>query len=231
MLLMLEPQETKFSPMVVKHPFTDSGIVGLSTKSGGTSAGDILQNEIDRQAWRTEISNQINQAESPHEIYYMITKSYCLAFLKYAAPYLSKEDFSGILAQAWIRTECPNRDPNLGKRDLISMFQSSDPAFLMDVEEYAQFQALEDTVTVYRGVTSYNADNIKALSWTLRQETAEWFAGRFDEDGTVYEAQIGKEHIYALFNGRNEAEVIVDPGYLTDITKIQEMDSGFIMMQ
>ena len=26
-LLMLEPEETEFSPMVVKHPFTDSGIV------------------------------------------------------------------------------------------------------------------------------------------------------------------------------------------------------------
>ena len=53
-------------------------------------------------------------------------------------------------------------------------------------------QELDDTLTVYRGVTLYNAHNIKALSWTLNKETAEWFAHRFNEDGTVYEAQIDK---------------------------------------
>ncbi len=31
--------------------------------------------------------------------------------------------------------------------------------------------------------------------------------------------QIDKKHIYAYFNGRNESEVIVDPSYLTNITK------------
>ena len=83
----------------------------------------------------------------------------------------------------------------------------------MDEEEYAVYQSLEDPVTVYRGVTSYNAKNIKALSWTLDRDTAEWFAHRFGEEGTVYEAQISKEHILAFFNGRNESEVVVDPKY------------------
>ena len=81
----------------------------------------------------------------------------------------------------------------------------------MDQEEYTQFQNLDDVVTVYRGVTSYNANNIKALSWTLNREVAEWFVHRYGEDGIVYEAQINKEHTYALFLGRNEEEVIVDP--------------------
>lgn len=84
-------------------------------------------------------------------------------------------------------------------------------------------------MTVYRGVTSFNADNVKALSWTLDQETAEWFAHRFGEDGTVYEALISKEHIYAYFGGRNEAEVIVDPKHLMDITEVQDISNGFTM--
>ena len=96
--------------------------------------------------------------------------------------------------------------------------------FLMNEDEYDEFQALDNTVTVYRGVTSHNAKNVKALSWTLSYDTADWFAHRFGEDGTVYEAQIDRRHIYAYFNRRNEHEVIVDPKYLMDITEAETMD-------
>ncbi len=161
----------------------------------------------------------------------MVNNPYALTFLKHTAPYLSQEDFSQILASAWILCEAPHNDPDVGIRKLVSMFRDADPATLMDEEEYAQFQELEDTVTVYRGVTTHNAKNVKALSWTLNRETAEWFAHRFDEDGTVYEAQIDKQHILALFNGRNESEVIVDPKYLTDITEAQEQSSAFNLSQ
>lgn len=71
-----------------------------------------------------------------------------------------------------------------------------------------------------------NSDNLLALSWTLDYETADWFARRFDEDGTVYKAQIDKEHIFALFNGRDESEVVLDPKYLKDITQAQEPTQG-----
>ena len=79
---------------------------------------------------------------------------------------------------------------------LTEMFRHSDPAALMDEAEQAQLAELDDTVTVYRGVTTINSDNLLALSWTLDYETADWFARRFDEDGTVYKAQIDKEHIF-----------------------------------
>ena len=96
----------------------------------------------------------------------------------------------------------------------------------MDEAEQAQLAELDDTVTVYRGVTTINSDNLLALSWTLDYETAGWFARRFDEDGTVYKAQIDKEHIFALFNGRDESEVVLDPKYLKDITQAQEPAQG-----
>ena len=67
----------------------------------------------------------------------------------------------------------------------------------------------------------------KALSWTLDRSVAEWFSTRFSEDGTVYQAQIDKSHIYAYFDGRNESEVIVDPKYLMDITESESMDNSF----
>ena len=46
-------------------------------------------------------------------------------------------------------------------------------------------------------------------------------------EGTVYEAQIRKEHILALLTGRNESEVIVDPRHLEQI--MESPEPGFDM--
>lgn len=78
-------------------------------------------------------------------------------------------------------------------------------------------------------LTSHNANRVKALSWTLDSEKAEWFAHRFDEDGAVYEAKIDKAHVYAFFSSRNESEVIVDPAFLRELTEVQELDMDLSM--
>lgn len=230
MLLMTDVHETKFSPMVVQHPFTSSGIVVLPEKDNKDFRPvDITRDRDNLQAWRNMVSSAIDHTENPYDIYTMVNKPYGLIFLKYVSPHLSQKDFSEILASAWIMCEAPHNDPDVGLGKLVAMFQAADPRVLMDEDEYREFQGLGDTLTVYRGVTAYNAENVKALSWTPSRQTAEWFAHRFGEDGTVYEATIAKEHIYALFNGRNESEVIVNPKYLTDITEAQDMASDFIM--
>ena len=225
--LELDIQPTKMSPLVVKHPFTDSGIVGLRKEDGNIAVADLTSDSASLQAWREQCGRLIDEAEKPFELFQMITKPYKLGFLKYAAPFLSEQDTALFLSQAWIITEAPNADPNLSKRELLALFRSVDPQKLMDEEEYGLFRSLDDVVTVYRGVTSYNAQNVKALSWTLNRDTAEWFALRFGEQGTVYEAQIPKEHICAVFLGRNEAEVIVDPKHLWDISPVQEQSEAF----
>jgi hypothetical protein len=220
-LLMTEVYKTPYSPMVVQHPFTSSGFVA-TTKDGVMQLIDITESVENLQAWQNYMKKQINSTDNAYEIYMMTNKPYSLTFLKYASPYLSKADFSKILADAWIRSKNPNCDTNVSKSKLISMFKQADPHELMLEDELRQYEELDDTVTVYRGVTSHNAKNIKALSWTLDREKAEWFAHRFNEDGTVYEAEIDKQHILALFNGRNESEVIVDPKFLMDIRISEE---------
>lgn len=230
-LLFMEPQATQFSPMVIKHPFTDSGIVGLRNNAGELRIGNIMENEADLQQWRKVMGEMIEKTDSAFGIYLLVTKSYALGFAKYAEQFLSKEDFTRILADAWIRCEKPNNDPNLSRNKILSLFKVADPEVLMDSEELSQLQALEDTVTVYRGVRSSRPGNVKALSWTLSQDTAQWFANRYSKSGTVYEAKIDKDHIHALFLGRNESEVIVDPKYLTDITQVQELERGGMSME
>lgn len=224
-LVMVDLHLTKFSPMAVQHPFTSIGIVAMPLDEG-IRILDITKSKKDLASWQDFIKKQIDHTKNAYHIYMMTNKPYSLTFLKMASPFLSQKDFSEILANAWIQSENPNLDVNVTSRKLLSMFKDADPQILMDDEERAQLEELDKTVTVYRGVTSYNADNIKTLSWTLDYNTAKWFAHRFDEDGTVYKATISKDHIHALFNGRNESEVIVDPKYLMGIEQAQNPDIG-----
>ena len=230
-LLATEINKTDFSPVIVKHPFTDSGIVALPDGNGGIQMANLMEDLGAQRRWRQSMARSIDKADSAYEIYMMVTKPYALTFLKFALPSLSKRDMSQILASAWTRSEAPHQDVNVPVNQLLRMFKQADQVSLMEKEEYAQFRGLDDIVTIYRGVTPHNAKSVKALSWSLNQETAEWFAHRFGENGTVYQAQIDKKHIYAYFSGRNEAEVIVDPSCLTNITEVQEMSSDFLFSQ
>ena len=197
-LLDAQIQETALSPVIVSHPFTNSGISALRNEDGSLSMVDLINNSDDCTRWRRKVGEQIDSAENVHQIFVLLNPPYYLTFIKFAASDLSE------------------------KRELVALFRSVSPEFLMDEEERTAHQALEDTVTVYRGVTPYNAKNIRALSWTLDRKTADRFAHRFGEDGTVYEAQIRKEHILALFTGRNESEAIVDPRHLEQIMESPE---------
>lgn len=228
-LLQLDIQKTKMSPLVVKHPFTDSGIVGIQTPDGHLGIANLVENSKDLKTWREQTAGYIDQAETPYHVFMLVTKPYLLGFLKFAKPYLSNENFTRMLADAWIRSESPNDDPNLSKTKLLAMFKAADPNILMDEEERSRLQSLENPVTVYRGVTSYNAKNIKALSWTLDENVAQWFAHRYGEQGTVYQAQIRKDDIYAIFTGRNESEVIVDPKHLVNIEPVQDLNMDLKM--
>ena len=171
----------------------------------------------------------INTATKPFDIYMMVNKPYALTFLKYASPYLNAAELGKILASAWMRSENPNMDPNVSQSKLISLFKKADPRYLMEREEQTELLALPDPVTIYRGVTSVNKSRVRAMSWTLKYDTANWFAHRFDEKGTVYEAQIEKEHILALFNGRNESEIVVEPTFLMNVQEAEQPNEELIM--
>lgn len=225
-LLYMEPEQTEFSPIIVHHPFTTSGIVGLKDAEGNLRIGNIVESQEDRTEWQKQMEKIIDGSRNALSIYHLIEKPYVLGFLKYAAPSLSMADYSTILADAWIRSEQPNHDPNLPQSRLLAMFRAADPKLLMDDEERERLHSLADVVTVYRGVHSAKSDGVNAMSWTLDKDTAAWFANRYGRQGKVFEAKIEKKHICALFLGRNESEVIVDPKCLTDITQVQEMNRG-----
>lgn len=149
-LLMTAVNQTPYSPMLVQHPFTSTGLVALPTeKHEGFRPIDITLNEENLKRWQESVGQIIDEAENPYHIYMLLNPPYALTFLKLASPYLSRKDFSEILASAWINCEAPHNDPELNKADLVYMFKSADPKALMEDDEYEQLQELEDTLTVY----------------------------------------------------------------------------------
>ena len=88
--LYLEIQPTKMSPLVVKHPFTDSGITVIRDKNNSIQPADLLNDPRALDCWRGQMAQNIQEAESSNQLFYMVTKSYRLAFLKHTAGYLRK---------------------------------------------------------------------------------------------------------------------------------------------
>ena len=61
-LLMTEIHETEFSPAVVQHPFTSSGITVLP-RDGVLQLGNICSSERDLAAWREYMKVNLEGAQ------------------------------------------------------------------------------------------------------------------------------------------------------------------------
>ena len=216
-LLSTEIHDTEYAPLIISHPFASSGIVFLPGKTGREML-DITSSEENRMRWRKYLDKCIDQAASVFQICCMLNKPYRLAFLKYAQPHIEKKEFAQLLGLCWIQTEAPNQDVNVSQKEFVEMFQEASAEDLMNLDERRKLAELPDELTVYRGVTEKNKDNILAMSWTMKQKTAEWFANRFEGRGKVYQAKVRKEDILAVFLGRNESEVIIDPKNLKELS-------------
>ena len=214
--------KTDYSPMVVMHPFTNSGFVGYKNDFGKKELGNIVEDEKARSLWIEGLCKVINDCSSVYDVRLLVNKPYRLMFVDEIFDFLSPKDYATLLVFAYIGTENPLDDANMNKRKLISMFKKANKEFLMDKEDYARYSKLDEVVTIYRGVTEDNKNNINALSWTLNYNTAKWFAERYGNERYIYRAQIDKNHIFAVNNRREEFEVIVDPKYLTNIELVEQ---------
>ena len=82
---------------------------------------------------------------------------------------------------------------------------------MMKTKERGVYDALPDIATVYRGCGDKNR---MGWSWTIDKQQAVWFARRFAEKengGILLTARCPKPKILALFLGRRESEVVIDP--------------------
>lgn len=179
-------------------------------------------------SWEASVSlytDVIQNACTPLDIIYTLAKPYRLCAVNFLFYLMSRDDLSEALSAAWTTSENPNMDSDMTKAQAVRLFQICNPEKLMNEDDYEVYKQLPDELIIYRGLGILNANNIKALSWTLDIEKAKWFANKFDFGkgaGKVYRAKIKKKYVYAYYNDRHEAEVIVDYHRLQKIELLTE---------
>jgi len=118
----------------------------------------------------------------------------------------------GLLGHIWTDSESTRQD----RRYWESWLRSAEPdaKHFMSEEDQRAFEALPNTLTIYRGcLKGLNEDG---LSWTLSRERAEWFSKRFaclhpNNPPLVLERRIKKRDAFALMTDRQEDEIVLRP--------------------
>ena len=67
-LLSTEINETPYSPMIVKHPFTDTGVSATPDGKGGVEMIDLTEDDA-QLTWRQSMARQIDKADNAYAIY------------------------------------------------------------------------------------------------------------------------------------------------------------------
>ena len=87
----------------------------------------------------------------------------------------------------------------------------------MDPDDLVKFDQLPAEVTVWRGVDCEEAT--EGMSWTLERDVGVYFANRFRPPIPILaQGRAKKENIAAYFNARKEAEVIILPEHVLEMS-------------
>lgn len=201
----------------VHHPFFNSTFIPYQNE-----LIDICKDTSKFKEYVKELKVHIKNEDSVSGIMFHITQPYQMFFFSLIKNYLDEQTFTTLLKECYTETEFPNRDVNVPVEEIRKMFEKANKKLLMDADELKIFDKLENELTIYRGF--YSNEYYNALSWTLDKEKANFFATRFSENGSIYQANIKKEDIYAYFNCRNEKELIVNYDKLYNIAKIEQFN-------
>ena len=202
--------------------------VVLPQKSNMGGIKDATMYLLSIGVWKATVQGYadiIQNAVTPDDIISALARPYRLSAVNFHFTNMSRDDLSVALANAWTSSESPNMDSDMTKAQAVRLFQICNPEKIMCEADYEVYKQLPDELIVYRGLGSLNADNIKALSWTLNLDKAKWFAKRFNFSNAplkVYRAKSKKKYIFAYCNDRNEGEVIVDYHKLQNIELLTE---------
>ena len=81
-LLDVEIQPTEFSPMIVSHPFTNTGIAALPDEQGNFTPADLLNDPTDLERWRKRVGEQIDKSKNVYQIFMLVNMLVSAATLK-----------------------------------------------------------------------------------------------------------------------------------------------------
>lgn len=203
---------------LVNHPYI--GEIATAVKEDGKLVLKDIRNEKDLNDVRKSILEAIDAVTSYQHFIHIMRAPYLPAFFKFTKHLLSAFDYSSFLGSMWTIVEFPNVDDNITAPEFVRIFRKAEKSLLMDDDELRQYLALPEQITVYRGIRGRGS--LKALSWTIDIEQAEWFARRWGKNGKVYSAIVRREDVLAVFTSRGESELVVDYSKLQDIVLEKE---------
>jgi hypothetical protein len=117
-----------------------------------------------------------------------------------------------ILLDVWRGCEWPLR--TMSRRTWLYLFRLA--GFVSDTNKPAPQEAL----WVWRA----QIGRTRGLAWTTSKDTALWFHKRncrFGFEGRLLHGVVRPTGVLALVDGRQEAEVILDPGFLGKVSEVK----------
>lgn len=213
--LPIEPNEK--IPILVSHPFLDTAVTVVLTKNGQEMI-NVLEGDGEKQ-FRAFLVDRLKKTDKLTGFLLLLSKSYRFTFLDHIQDYLSDDDLGMCLRYIWEDSEYTNSGSVFTKKQLLKLFCRSSKNTLMDEKELPVLKGLPERITVYRGTTSVNSEDLKVFSWTLSREKAEWYSRRFDDDvQNVFQAELSKDGVLAYFS--TDQEIIADPYKLENIQQV-----------
>lgn len=209
-------------PFIVHHPYSTSNCVSVNENNHSIILDILKENDADR--WRTYLINYIDKLDDVYRLFMMIEKPYKLLLLRKTYMYIDSESLGNLIRDIWVSVEYSNNDANMSTNKMLNIMKTVSKLQLMGDANLDLYNKLPDMVDVYRGVTKHNVKNIsKSISWTIDLNVAKWFAKRFNlENPEVYHMQINKKDIVAVFDDRNESEVICSPKHAISGVQLYE---------
>lgn len=77
---------------------------------------------------------------------------------------------------------------------------------------------------------TYNESRHRAISWTSGIDIAQWFATRYGEHGTIWRANVKKQWVLALLEGK-EHEILIDIPKGMPVMNIDPCDPDWDIMR
>jgi len=198
--------DTGFMGLSLKHPLVFQ--VPFWSCSMANKALKFKRQEQRRKLEEGDWSGALWLFERPYRMAYLIE------WWKEGS--IPMEAIRKVIPSLWMDTEFPHQ---YRQGDLLGLFRAA--GFLHDYEEDPR--VLGEELTVYRG-TGPDPQEVFGVSWTTDRAVAVMFALRFRRKqggGRIHRVDVPVNLVLGMFQGRGEAEVVVDTDAFSMVLKSQ----------
>ena len=211
-LAMFLESDGPFGPML-KHPLVFSVVHGPNLNAMANAAFRQKKEALAMAKARGDWASCVWLYERPYRIDAFLDISW----------QMEGPDYWKLLGKVWTDTENAWQNQDSWREALTADPEGREMMSTKDVrcvfELPPERGGLLPKTRIYRG---YRFDDaLQGFSWTLDKARARWFAGRLRTDDhpdpKIASGYVAREHVIAYITSRDEAELVVLPGNVTEI--------------